>query len=427
MKEESLEKLVVEITTTGLCNLNCNYCFEGEKKEENRLNMDSLNNILINIFNYTDTDYFKKNYSGILITFWGGEPTLRIDLIIETFRFCKDYLNYVKNIPLNFLLYTNGYDRNKLEQVVKASRTTGFEEDFQIQISYDGKIFNDMNRLTYNKETTSYTVMSNFMYLAKDLLFQGMLSLKATIPTILQNEDDIVRTWKEYNNIFVIINNLNLKNKNIIVSYGPTIDYTKPLAFRIKETGPKLLTEVLSNFKNQMEIIAGLEYNFYKEYGKFLMSWFSNKNIKDNRNHCRAGSQLITIHTDGSLNYCHGSLYIKDNEALKSNKIDFRNFLDTEETILLNEEITNFLSYFKEHNQNYYNDNKNENCKTCVATYCNVCPAALYEFNKKEIKYNTTYENLYSNNSEYLNCEFFKIFGIIDRSLQTILKNQKGD
>lgn len=408
--EQKLSTLGIEITTTGLCNLNCTYCFEGEKKEVAVVNLNNIKNIILNIVKLTETDFYKKNYNGILLTFWGGEPTLRHDVIVETFKILKK-INKKDFLNIDFMIYSNGYELKYLENIISAAKKYKIEKRLQIQISYDGKLINDEYRLTYSKKETSNVVLHNFFYIAKELLFKGILTLKATIPVTAIKEDNLIKTWEEFYKLHEYLNSLKLKNKDIFIRYGPTIDYSKPLLFKVDENFYK---KVLDNFKIQVEEIAKREYQFHQKYNKYLMSWFDSK---DNRKFCEAGYKIFNINNDGKIGYCHGVIYIKNRDDLSINDLNFMELLNDNDI----NKIVDFLNYYKTNLNDYYKYEENDRCKNCEATYCAVCPAAIYDFNKEKKEYKDIKENLYINNKEFINCDFFKIFGKIDRSLKQIL------
>ena len=422
---KKLKTLNIEITITGLCNLNCSYCFEGEKKETHKIDYLEMNHTIFNILNFTRTETFKKEFDSLQISFWGGEPTLRTEKIIQCIKSMEELKD--TNFDISYMIYTNGTLLPKLIDIIDICQEYEIEEKLSIQFSYDGKINNDKYRLDYNKNTTSNSVLKNFLYLATEFKFKGSLFFKATIGTEALHEEInnelLINTWKEFYNLHLFLKNKNIENKNIFISYAPTIDYTRASIFRIKDIGQDLYKKALENFKEQMSIIAGLEYNFYKENNRFLMSWFTGK---DTRSHCKAGSELINIDTDGKIRFCHGVLYSKNKNDFSINEIDMRESIFPN---VLEYHLSEYLNYFKKHNEDYYK-NGNIECSKCEATYCAVCPAALYDFNKEE---NLTGprkdmdELLYTNKNEYLNCNFFKIFGKIDRSLQKILKENKGE
>jgi hypothetical protein len=204
-------------------------------------------------------------------------------------------------------------------------------------------------------------------------------------------------------------NETSFQSKKISVQYAPTLDYINTM-FLYPVTDQE---RIFNDFKEAINKIAKEEYHFYKKFGHYLLSWFGSK---DNRFHCQAGAKIINLNIDGSINYCHGSLYIKDKKDLQVQDLNFTQVL----TQLDIENIILFIEGFNQavHNSIYQSDH----CKECEATWCAVCPAALYSLNKAKTNNNKIEDNLYNYDSEFLNCKFYKAFGQIDRALQKIIK-----
>lgn len=398
----------LEITTTALCDMACTYCFEGEKTDGRKLD-SNIEIILYNIKTLSETDYFQTNFDCILITFWGGEPTLNYNFIIEIMNALYD--KQYGNVSFKFMIYSNGYHLGRAQKILDFAKEKEFEHLINYQISYDGKIINDEYRLTKSKETTTNEVLSNFYSIARKYN-PGGLFLKATIP--LRAVNTIVDNWKEFFQLDHILKQFpEVQGKNVQVSYSPTLDYVNLLPEQTKN-------DLAIEFEKNIDEIAKLEYQYFKSTGRHLMSWFGSK---DTRVHCSAGFNMLALNVDGTLNYCHGSLYIKDRTDLQitngkdGNVVSFLKPLNNDHLIY----IIEFIKYFKNQSNDYYNGN--EHCKGCEATWCAVCPAAIYSLNKIKNKDDFFEEkNLYSNNAEFLNCLFFKAFGRVDRALQKILK-----
>ena len=402
-----------EITTTALCNLECSYCFEGEKIDKTKLNdtEEKVNNIISNILTLSKTEYFSNRFNEILITFWGGEPTLNQKFIIDIMDKLKD--KETDSMKFSYMIYTNGYKYKLIEEILEFMKTTNILSKLNLQISYDGKIINDKYRLTKSKESSRDQVLSNFFKIARTYSV-GQLHLKATIP--LDMTDTIFENWKEFYQFRLLLSQMDIKALNIGVEYSPTLDYINLLPSQTKEALAK-------DFENRITEIAKLEYDYYLTYGRHLMTWFSGKEM---RNNCSAGSNLINLNVDGSINYCHGSLYTKFKNDLRLddkcfNELKFTNLLSNDDI----ERINEFIRYFEKQSQNYYRFNTG--CIGCEATYCTVCPAMLYSLNKQKYNYPTMEENLYHNNEEFLNCKFFKVFGKVDRALQKLINERKNN
>lgn len=137
---------------TDKCNLNCKYCYEGEKGC-NELSFDDIKLVL-------DREV-KSGSKKCYITFFGGEPLLKKDLIYEVVNYTKE-LEKDNDIEFSYGITTNGtlVDRTFINFVKKY--------DFFVGYSLDGKEFTqDKNRVTYSGDGTFDIVSDNARELIK--------------------------------------------------------------------------------------------------------------------------------------------------------------------------------------------------------------------------------------------------------------------
>jgi len=365
----------LEITTSALCNLGCTYCFEGEKVNKQRLD-DKLDVLKVRIYELLNSEWLKENYDGLNISFWGGEPTLNPDLIVNIMQEFQD------RDDCDFHLYTNAYDRRRLDKILDNVNTS----KLNVQISYDGKSINDMFRLTLTGKTTSAEVVENMEYFAK----KGIaISLKSTIP--LKSMSGLHKTWLDFKQL----RDRFIQYPNILVTYSPTIDYVDEIP---KENHPQLI----ENFRNEMLKIAKEEIVFFKENGYHLCSWF---NGSDTKVHCSSGANMHAIDVDGNTYACHGSLYSPNKEAMKGGTITDPNFVDN---------VAKMSKLYSIPIRSV-----SDVCKDCVATTCMICPVASLDNSKKE-EFFDRWTDRWVNNM----CGFYKAFGEIDRTVQSYLEKE---
>lgn len=361
----------LEITTTALCDLSCTYCFEGEKVDKVKLDADlpivikRIESIL------ADETWFQKKYDSLNISFWGGEPTLNPKIIV-------DIMNKFSANPLvNFHLYTNAFNINNLNQIIDNVDIS----KLSVQVSYDGKQVNDAYRLTKNKKATSNQVLNNLYVLAQ----RGVrVSVKSTLP--IENMETIYSTWLEFRDIQEMMWKV---NKNIKISYAPTIDYVTKIGNEIKD-------EALKVFRSEFIKIAKEEIVFFKEHGRYLCSWFGGE---DNRKHCSAGYNMAAIDQRGNLYACHGAIYSSKKEELITTTIHDDNFIN---------KLSAYTDTFEQPMKKI-----SKTCQDCVATTCMICPVVSHEKSEKEEFFEKWTDNWVNNL-----CGFFKAFGEIDRAIQ---------
>lgn len=130
--------LLIEITVSDSCNKNCSYCFEkGAKPTEDAF--DEWKPFILKACE----DVAEKRFSdidGIHLTFWGGEPFLRhdrmLDLIDATSRY--DFVSYS--------VYTNGTLAEQTREFTRDARYRAVSRRFAAQVSYDGSPCNEKRR-----------------------------------------------------------------------------------------------------------------------------------------------------------------------------------------------------------------------------------------------------------------------------------------
>lgn len=135
----SLNMSEFTLRLTNTCNLNCSYCYQGEKK--NKRMTKEIGEKSINYF--IDNSYDKEK---VWLTFMGGEPFLEYDLMKHLTEYFKQKANE-KNIQYGFHVSTNGLliNENNLDFLI--------ENDFEIHLSLDGdKETHDLHRINYNGE-----------------------------------------------------------------------------------------------------------------------------------------------------------------------------------------------------------------------------------------------------------------------------------
>lgn len=359
----------LEITTTALCNLGCTYCFEGVKTDKRRLD-DKVELVKKRAHELLKSNWFNENYDYLTMSFWGGEPTLNGQLMVDIIQEFQKFDN------VEFHLYTNGYNRKRLDDILDKIDTSKIE----IQISYDGKDINDKFRITHSGKPTSQQVVENIEYFAR----KGItIHLKSTIPT--KSMKGLHRVWLDFRNLHEHLNSI---GDNIQVNYAPTIDYVNEIAMDD-------LPQLISDFRSEMIKIAKDEIAFYKQNGYYLCTWFGKD---DSRIHCSSGHHMHAIDVDGQTYACHGSLYSPNKDLMKGSSIELDSFVD---------DVMRMSQAYAPPAR------ASDICTNCVATTCMICPVSSLDNSKKE-DYFERWTDRWVNNM----CGFFKAFGEIDRSVQ---------
>ena len=356
-----------EVTTTQRCDMACSYCFEGEELQNKNIQR-STGSIIQSVYDLLNDETFMSRYQGITINFWGGEPTQNPKMIIQLF-------NEFKNYPVDFFMYTNGFNKNNLEKIFNNFKL--FIKDptrLTYQISYDG-IIHDKERVDHKGNGTSKLILKNIKYF-KDTYPEFHFSLKSTLP--VDELINLVAIWEDFKLLI---------DEYPSFSYSPTLEYTNK--YLITEEQLTLITKTF-------QIIAKKEIEYFQKNNRFVWSWFGT----GERNVCTAGANIANVDIDGNILVCHGAIY-------SENKSDF---------ILghITDHIPEVLNAAHDHHMNILK--VPDHCKGCSATVCYQCPIVNHDYSDKE-----SYDEKYHDPKDDL-CGIYKSFGTIDRTVQKYLK-----
>lgn len=183
------------------CNLACSYCFgdEGSYCDSGKMSKETAFKAIDYLFEHSDADK-------VLITFFGGEPLLAVDLMKEIISYCK-----TKDKNVGYSMTTNGTLLN--DEVNKLI----VENKISTIISIDGdKEKNDKNR--YHKDGTgSYDqTVKNTKELRKEY---GLTSRATLTPGNL----DMVNTFNHLNGLG--FKNIPMTPANNLTSDAEFVEY----------------------------------------------------------------------------------------------------------------------------------------------------------------------------------------------------------
>lgn len=163
--EEDTLKWVIEnrqktliISLTEKCNMRCEYCGYHEKYDEEYQPKEMSQSMLEKAID----EYLlhSKESNEIAISFYGGEPLLKFDLIQHAVEYVKDN-HFGQNVM--YIITTNGLLLDKEE-----IRNFLIENNFYITISLDGpKRLHDRYRIDVSGEATHQRVMDNLRKIKK--------------------------------------------------------------------------------------------------------------------------------------------------------------------------------------------------------------------------------------------------------------------
>lgn len=210
LESKGLLNLIVKVTKD--CNLRCSYCYEtSEKKYMDKYQADKLTKFI--------KKYVKQHSIHTVVLSWfGGEPTLNIDIINYILGNIKDFLKD-NNVTLISSIVTNGYNLDKF--TFNKLLELGIS---QFQITVDGsKEMHDKNRFTKEGTGSFDIILKNLInILNNDNNFSVTLRLNVN-NTFFENLDSIKKDVLDYFkndsrfiiDIHKIVDFDNFKNNNI--------------------------------------------------------------------------------------------------------------------------------------------------------------------------------------------------------------------
>lgn len=378
---------LLEFTITQQCNFKCAYCYEEngvvdtlpiDRTESTQISLEDMIRVIDDFLVHPEV---KKRASGrITVNFWGGEPSLRSDII-------EDLLDhYSDNDNVSFFSYTNGSNINKYIELFKKHNTK--REKFRFQISYDGlKTHEKKRKNTHFKSTTK---------LVRDAIFRCINEIKywpnvkATIP--MDCMTDLGDNYLDFVDLFMYARDVAKLDKAVLkgIRFYPTPDM-------VHLSGTNGLTdEEAEIIRVELEKIAEYEKLFFKMEGRYFFNWFT-----DVRAVCSAGLTYINIDTNGDIYNCHGCLYAgKDKHHHTISSIYDKNYVMA---VMRNHDLFQKADILKV--------NPSKECEECDAPFCIRCNVAKYAISTKE-----NYVDRWTDYScDTRLCALFKIIGDVKK------------
>ncbi len=149
------ESIKLDIPLTNMCNFCCPYCFEGADKKCGSLSVDPEihRKLFDNIIRYLE-DRITNNTKHLEIVWYGGEPLLEKDAIIQYGRKLNDFV-HAHHMECSHTFITNGYliDDDFIEQL------KGFNISyFQITLDGPAEIHNKTRNMPVKTDTFSILI-----------------------------------------------------------------------------------------------------------------------------------------------------------------------------------------------------------------------------------------------------------------------------
>lgn len=339
-KERTTTKLEhLRLVLTNKCNLKCIYCYANGGS----YNQDILDMNLDTIIN--TVNYFYDKFTWIhQISFFGGEPLIKIDLIEKACEYILDFCEKNnRKLPI-FSMVTNGVLLNgKAIEIIK-------KYNIAINVSLDGpKEFNDRQRKFVGKNESVFDVVDkNIKQLRKEKKF----SIESTCSNIINDFDFKFDYIQEFFRNRYSIERVNVSAAVIVNDVDESLD----LQGEKKEE--RYLRTIVERFFNKQ----GEKYVFNDVIIRLLNTYFSNYYCAS---FCDAGITQFTISMNGDIYPCQVFLTNKENSLGNVNEFNYKKLED-----------------FKENNKKSFSK-----CVKCgYKRYCQTCLCK-----RSEIEFNDNY------------------------------------
>ena len=299
-KANTLNQLQIKNLTiymTDKCNLNCSYCYE----RSNESSFDGSNELDIESFK-RNMIFFLDNFEysdSIALSFFGGEPLLKYNLIEDCVHFCEE-LSDSYNVNFSFGMTTNGTLIN--------SEIADFlaRHNFSIVISIDGdKKVHDANRKFKNGKGSFELIRNNLEYLKNRIFTVARV-------TVHDSRYDFIAACDA-------LKALGINNVAFSLVYAGKKIFTQN-DYMLLEEGIRRLQDYYYNDLNNG--ISFSIYNFSKIISYFSIGYRHMSSILP----CSGGVNNFSFSQNGDIYLCHGFANNRDylfgniNEGLNSSK-----------------------------------------------------------------------------------------------------------
>ncbi len=252
---------------TDKCNMNCKYCYEHKKDRE--ISFENIKNLVDNIIRYDESE-------SCVLSFYGGEPLLKFDLIKQTI----EYINSQnKNKRFLYSMTTNGTLLN--DEIIEYIDKNDF---LIVQFSIDGiKESHDKNRVFQGGNGTFDRASENAKKVIERFHNTKLVANKVITKNNLKTLDQDVR----------YLFNMGFKEIYVLIDYYA--DWTDDDLPVFKEQLAKMSEVYASEMMKEKDVYISLFDEKIKTY------------IDDSYNcndDCKMGMRTINVGTDGNFYPC---------------------------------------------------------------------------------------------------------------------------
>ncbi|MBI9100491.1 MAG: SPASM domain-containing protein, partial [Spirochaetaceae bacterium] len=348
---------------TEECNLTCKYCFNDDSLQQTKevLELSDFKVMFKNLIEYNKL----YNNNKITIHFFGGEPTIHLDLIESII----DYVLSFEKIMSSFFLFTNG--------ILLYRNTDTFirihkKSNLRIQLSVDSDPSIDSERtFRFGKEKYEKSINNTIDFLINNKI---RFTIRATLP-----QARIKNFYQNYKYFF----ELTKKHKDILSNFDFYPDHVTSIWSDsdieiLKEEINKIVQHQYNEYKNNNKLISDSFFRLaLKQFGinNGIISIKSARNARV----CGFCHKLVAVGTNGDIYACH--------RVYKIDKMKVGNLIDNDINIQKKESISSVLNnrtFIKPHyNLKYSSCNECIIKETCKA----VCPANSFYTSQEREKF----------------------------------------
>lgn len=296
INKEGIQKLLLE--STQQCNLRCKYCSYSGIYPLNRVHNSS--HMSFSLMKKSIDFYFsrasgKKRH----ISFYGGEPLLKFDLI----KNAVDYLNYLKSknnkIEISVRIATNGtlIHENLIDFFIK--------NKIFLQVSLDGpKRYHDMFRIYKNGMGSYNRIMKNLkrIYIRDPSYYAryiGFNCVATPFTNLMEEVDFFDNNYLTKNNIQTL-NFVDKKNTTFFNKCEYEISYQKEES---KFLHQKFMSDLIENENKKYSLLGKLQEKTFIEIQKRYILDTATEFVPM-KGPCFPGTRRLFISTDGMFHMC---------------------------------------------------------------------------------------------------------------------------
>lgn len=263
----------LSLEVVNKCNLNCSYCYLGEKKNT-FMSLDTAKKAIDIAVHETKKQYDKK----LVVYFIGGEPLLAFELIYKAVLYTKEKCSE-NALDCEFSTTING--------TLLTEKIADFfiQHVFTIKLSLDGDEYvHDLNRKDYGGKGSFRIIMEKIPYLKK---YEKETGKEISVASVITQNN-----YMFYGDSFQFLLDMGCKK----IESG--IDYYSPWKEGEIKGLKDQLDVVFQKYKNHIQRTR--EPIFWNLWEQYLRSYL----IPCEFYACKAGLTTVYVTTDGGIYTC---------------------------------------------------------------------------------------------------------------------------